>query len=78
MDEGYSISSDEGPRSNPRRDNSKIAKLYLFNFSRTTGPILIKLGTKQPWVKRTQVFKNKEHLKLKKKIYFSLFINVMV
>ena len=29
---------------------------HFFFFSRTTGPISTKLGTKHPWVKRIQVF----------------------
>jgi hypothetical protein len=28
---------------------------YIFNFSRTTGPILTRLGTNHPWVKGIQV-----------------------
>ena len=40
----------------PRGDYYEIAKIHGRNlkifFSRTTGPILTKLGTKHPWVKR--------------------------
>ena len=51
--------STEGPRSFSRGDNYDIVKIHWQNFkiffSRTTGPISTKLGTKHLWVKRIQV-----------------------
>ena len=55
------VSSNEGPRPFPRGDNSENTKLYLKYlkiFSRTTGPISTKLGTKHPWVEGIQVCSN--------------------
>ena len=44
-------------------NNNKIVKIHWQNlenfFSRTTGPISTKLGTKYPWVKGIQVCSNK-------------------
>ena len=63
------------PRPFPRRDNYEIAKIHGGNlkifFSRTTGPISTKLGTKRPWVKEIQGFTNIEHRILKKVIRVS-------
>ena len=59
---GIQVCSNEGPRPFPRGDNSENVKLYgkyleIF-FSRTTGPISTKLGTKHPCVKGIQVCSN--------------------
>jgi hypothetical protein len=35
-------------------------KFYIFNFSRTTGPILARLGTNHPWVKEIRGCPNEE------------------
>ena len=52
---GIQVCSNEGPRPFPRGDNYEIVKIHWRNlkifFSRTTGPISAKLGTKYPWVK---------------------------
>ena len=49
------VCSNEGSRPFPSGDNYEIVKIHWRNlkifFSRTTGPISIKLGTKHPWVK---------------------------
>ena len=45
----------------PREDNYEITKIHWqiwIIFSRTTGPISAKLGTKHPWVKGIQVCSN--------------------
>ena len=48
------VCSNEGPHSFPRGDNYEIVKRQSQNFikmySRTTEPILFKLGTEHPWV----------------------------
>ena len=51
-----------GPRPFPMGDNSEIVKLYwkylkIF-FSRTTGPIFTKHGTKHPWMEEIHVYSN--------------------
>ena len=47
----------------PRGDNYQIAKIHWRNlitsFSRTTEPILTKLGTMHPWVKGIEVCSNR-------------------
>ena len=59
---GIQVYSNEGPCPFPRGDNYEIAKIHWQNlkifFSRTTGPILTKLGTKYSWVKWIQVCTN--------------------
>ena len=59
---GIQVCSNEGPRPFPRGDNYEIVKIHWQNlkifFSRTTGPILTKLGTKHHWVKGFQVCSN--------------------
>ena len=59
---GIQVCSNEGPCPFPRGDNYKIVKIHRWNlkifFSRTTGPISTKLGTKHPWVKVVQVCSN--------------------
>ena len=61
------------PRPFPRGDNYEIAKIHLQNLKIFfTGPVSTKLDTKHPWVKREQVFTNKEHSILKKECCFSL------
>ena len=53
-----------GPHPFPRGDNYEITKIRWkikkIIFSRTTGPILTKLGTKHPWVKGIHVCSNEE------------------
>ena len=59
---GIQVHSNEGPCSLLRGDNYEIAKIHWQNFkiyfSRTTGPILTKLGTKNSCVKGIQVCSN--------------------
>ena len=54
------VSSNKGLRPFPKGDNYKKLKIHLRNlkifFSRNTGPISTKLGTKHPWVMKIQVF----------------------
>ena len=61
---GIQISSNEGLRPFPRRDNKEIAKLHCQNlkifFIRTTGPISTKLGTKHLWVMGIQICSNEK------------------
>jgi hypothetical protein len=59
---GNQVCSNKGPGPLQRRDNHKNVKmgwghLKIF-FSRTTWPILTKLGTNHPWVKGIQVCSN--------------------
>ena len=62
----------------------EMAKIHWRNlkilFSRSTGPISTKLGTKRPFGVGTQSFTNIKHLILKKEImgFLSLLINVMI
>ena len=61
---GIQVCSNEVPRHLPWGDYYKIAKLYrrkLKIFSRTTGPILTKLGKKHLWLKGTHGFTNKDY-----------------
>jgi hypothetical protein len=56
---GIQVCSNKGPGPLQRGDNHKNVKmgwghLKMF-FSRTTGPILTRLGTNHPWRKRIQV-----------------------
>jgi hypothetical protein len=56
---GIQVCSNKGPGSLQRGDNHKNVKmewghLKIF-FSRTTGPILTRLGTNHPWRERIQV-----------------------
>jgi hypothetical protein len=56
---GVQVCSNKGPGPLQRGDNHKNVKmrrscLKIF-FSRTTGPILTRLGTNHPWVNGTQV-----------------------
>ena len=56
--EEIQVCSNEGPHPFPRGDNRKNVKLYwkyfkIF-FSRTTGLISSKPGTKHPWIKEIQ------------------------
>ena len=59
---GIQVCSNEGQRPSQRRDNYEITKinwqLLKIFFSRTTGPISTKLGTKYPWLKGFQVSSN--------------------
>ena len=59
---GIQVCSNEGPRPFPTGDNYEIAEIHRRNlkffFSRTTGPISNKLGTKHPWVMGIQVCSN--------------------
>jgi hypothetical protein len=54
--EGIQVCSNERDSPSPRGDNSKRVKIQrkfkkkLF-FSRTRGPISIKLGTNYPWIR---------------------------
>ena len=57
---GIQICSNEGPCHFPRGENLKTF------FSRTTGPISTKRGTKHPWVKGNQVYSNKEPFRFQK------------
>jgi hypothetical protein len=56
---GIQVCSNKGPCSLQRGDNHKKCKMGLGHlkifFSRTTGPILSRLGTNHPWVKGVQV-----------------------
>jgi hypothetical protein len=59
LGEGNSSCSNKAPSSLQRGDNHKNVKmgcghLKIF-FSRTTGPILTRLGTNYPWRKRIQL-----------------------
>ena len=87
---GIQVCSDEGSCPFPRADNYGIAKIHWYNlkilFSRTSGPISTKLGTKHPWVKGIYVganegpcpFPRADYYKIAKmqwrilKIFFSL------
>ena len=67
----------------PRGDNYKIAKVHWRNFkffSRTTGPISTKIGTKHPWVKGIQVCSNEEPFNSSQidSVFFHLLVNVMI
>jgi hypothetical protein len=56
---GFQVCSNEGPGPFLRGDNHKNVKMgwgHLKIFARTTGPILIRLGTNHPWRERIQVF----------------------
>jgi hypothetical protein len=60
---GNQDSSNKGPGPLQREDNNKNVKmgwshLKIF-FSRTTGPILTRLGTNHPWVEGIQICSNK-------------------
>ena len=58
---GIHVCTNEGLRPSKRIDNwekIKINSQLLKIFSRTTGPISTKLGTKYPWVKGIQVCSN--------------------
>ena len=49
---------------------------HIFNFfSRTSGPISTKLGTKHSWVKKTQCLEIKNHSILVKEIRIFFFLN---
>jgi hypothetical protein len=55
---GIQVFSKEGDNPSPRGDNSKRVKMHwkFFEiFSRTTGPILTRLGTNYPWRERIQL-----------------------
>jgi hypothetical protein len=55
---GISVYSNEGPGPLQRGDNHKNVKIgwgHLKIFSKTTGPILTRLGTNHRWVKGSQV-----------------------
>jgi hypothetical protein len=61
---GIKVCSNKGPNLLQRGDNHKNVKigwghLKIF-FSRTTGPILIRLGTNHPWGQGIQVCSNEE------------------
>jgi hypothetical protein len=59
------VCSNKGPDSLQRGDNHKNVKMgwvhleFLILFSRTTGPILTRLGTNHPWVEEIQVCSSK-------------------
>ena len=61
---GISSCSNDGPHPLPRGDNYEIAKIHWRNlkifFSRTTGLISTKFGTKHLWMKGIQVCSNEE------------------
>ena len=60
--EGIQVCSNEVPYPFPTGDNSENIKWYwkyLKTFSRTTGSISTKHGTKHPWVEGIQVCSNK-------------------
>ena len=56
------VSLDEGPHPFPRGNLNVIVKIHCRNvkilFSRTTGPISIKLTKKHPWVEGIQIRSN--------------------
>jgi hypothetical protein len=56
---GIQVCSNKGPGPLQRGDNHKNVKLgwghLKIFFSRTTGPILTRLGTNHPWVKGVQI-----------------------
>ena len=60
---GIQVCSNEGPCPFPKGNNYKKAKIHWQNFiiffSRTTGPISTKLGTKHPLMMGIQVCSNK-------------------
>ena len=60
--EGIRVCWNEGPRLFPRGDDYEIVKIHWQNlkifFSKTTGPISTKLGTKHPLLIRTHVHSN--------------------
>jgi hypothetical protein len=57
---GIQVCSNKGPGPLQMGDNHKNVKMrwghLKKNFSRTTGPILTRLGTNHPWIERIQVF----------------------
>jgi hypothetical protein len=58
---GIQVCSNKGPGPLQRGDNHKSVKIGWGNlkiFSRTTGPILIRLGTNYPWGEGIQVCSN--------------------
>ena len=67
-----------------RGDNFKIVKIhwpyFKIFFSRTTGPVSTKFGTKHSWMKGIQVFSNEfNSIPIKKIMGFFLFIiNIMI
>ena len=62
---GIWVCSNEWSRPFPTGDNYEIAKIHYQSlkmfFTRTIGPISIKLCTKHPWVKRNQDFTNNQN-----------------
>jgi hypothetical protein len=55
---GIQVCSNKGPGLLQTGDNHKNVKMgwgHLKIFSRTNGPILVRLGTNHPWVKGIQV-----------------------
>jgi hypothetical protein len=55
------VCTNKGPGPLLRGDNHKNVKMgwvHIKIFSRTTGPILTKLGTNHPWAKEIQVCTN--------------------
>jgi hypothetical protein len=59
---GIQVSSNKGPVPLQTGDNHKNVKIgwgHLKIFSRTTGPILTRLGTNHPLVKRIQICSKK-------------------
>jgi hypothetical protein len=56
---GIQVFSNKGPGPFQRGNNHKNVKMGLGHlkifFSRTTGPILTRLGTNHPWVKGIQI-----------------------
>ena len=62
---GIQVLTNEGLRPFPRGDNYEMAKIHWWNlkknifFSRTSRPILTKLGTKYRWLKGIQFCSNK-------------------
>ena len=58
---GIQVCLYKGPHPFPRGNNYEITKIHWKNFkifSRTTGTLSTKLGTKHPWVMRSQVYSN--------------------
>jgi hypothetical protein len=60
---GIQICSNKGPGPLQRGDNHKNVKMgwghLKFLFSRTTGPILTRLGTNHPWGRAFKVIQKK-------------------
>ena len=70
----FQVCSKEGPCPFSKGDTKEIVEIHLQSFktffSRITGPILINLGIKHPWVKEIQSFTNKDHSIFKNEIMY--------